>query len=133
MTWLVGGLLAAVLFGAGRPASAKEPFRPSAFDDAKALQGFWKTLEIDEHGAFQPMGLMLSEDDRFTLAVADADGKVVEKVKGHYTYASGVLTLTVDDMSKPYAEMHVEFADDALDLKVGAKKSHWVKDRVRRE
>ncbi len=132
MTWAAGALLAA-LFLAARPAAARTPFRPAAFDEAKALQGFWKTLETDENGAFRPMGLRLSEDGRFQLEVADAHGNVVERVRGCYAYAAGELMLVEDGEWLPYAQMHVEFGDDVLDLRAGAKKSHWVKDRVRRE
>jgi hypothetical protein len=130
-TRVVGAFLAVALLGIGRPAAATDPFRPGAFDEANAIRGFWKTLDTDEQGAFQPLGLLLKEDGRFTLAVADAQGKTIERVQGRYTYASGVLTLCVDKVL--YAEMHVAFTDDALDLSTGAKKTHWVKDLARRE
>ena len=102
MDW--GALLAAVLLVGGRPATAGEPFRPGAFDETTALLGLWKTLEIDEHGALQPLGLKLKADGCFMLVVADAKGKVVNRVHGRFTYASGVLKLIVLEGSE-YCEM----------------------------
>ena len=132
-TWVMGALLAIVLFGAGRPGAAREPFRPAAFDEGQALVGFWLTLETDEHGAFRPLGLMLKDDGRFMLEVTDAKGKLVDRVQGSYTYAESVLTLTADGKAAPYTEVKVEFADDALNLRKGGKMSHWVKDLARRD
>jgi hypothetical protein len=126
-TWLVGALLAAALFVVGRPAAAVDI---RVLDEAKALQAFWKDLETDEHGDFQPWGLILTADGRYKLEVTDAKGALVHHEEGRYTYENEVLKLTVKGESKPYAEMHVELGDDTMDLKLGAKKLHWVKDRV---
>jgi hypothetical protein len=127
--WLLGGLAAVALLVAARTAAAVNPFRPAVFNEAKATQGFWKTLETDEHGDFQPWGLMLTADGRFTQETTNANGDVDQK-QGRYTYERGYLVLTRDGESEPFAVIRVEVGDDTLDLHVGAKQSHWVRDGV---
>lgn len=124
--WMMGALLTGILFVSGRTIAA-EPFMPGAFSESNALLGMWKTLEIDEHGAFQLLVLSLRKDGQFKLVIGDAKGKTEEPVIGRYTYTSGVLKLTVE--KRTFAEMDVKFSDDALDLSVGKKSTHWVKDR----